>query len=120
MAFNDLLFNDFKKFIEENSSFSKKDLVSYISKSFDTNKTLVPHKKLLKLDKRVPTAYQLFMKKHLPELKAREDAKGDDEDKLNNRELFKEVAKLWKEQKVQKDDMSPEYSKHHLPPILSK
>ncbi len=120
MAFNECLLNDFKQFLEINSSFSKKDLISFIGKSFDNHKTVIPRKKLLKLgkngeekQKKPPNAYQLFMKEHIPELKARENAKGEGEEKLNNKDLFKEVARLWNEKKVKKDELS----KYQLPPI---
>ncbi len=108
-ANNELLLSDIKQFFEENESFTKKDLVSFVSKSFDSHKTAAPRKKSVKQGKkeegdekpkRPPTAYQLFVKATLPELKAREDAKGEGEEKLKQTELIKEVAKMWKEQQT--------------------
>jgi hypothetical protein len=46
------------------------------------------------------------VKATLPELKAREDAKGEGEEKLKQTDLIKEVAKMWKEQQAAaKDDI---------------
>jgi phage I-like protein len=104
MANNELLLNEIKQFFEENESFTKKDLVSFVSKSFDSHKLAATRKKSVKEDdekpKREPTAYQLFVKANLHELKAREDAKGEGEEKLKQTELIKEVAKMWKEQQT--------------------
>jgi len=109
-SFNELLLKDIKQFIDENESFTKKDLVSLVGKSFDMHKVVVPRKKSMKLGKnkeegeekpkRAPTAYQLYVKATLPELKAREDAKGEGEEKLKQTDLIKEVAKMWKEQQT--------------------
>ncbi len=103
MSINDsmLILNDIKQFFEENKSFTKKDLVSFVSKSFDSHKKSVKLNKKDEADdkpKREPTAYQLFVKSTLPSLKAREDAKNEGEEKLKQTELIKEVAKMWKEQ----------------------
>ncbi len=98
------MLNEIKQFFEENESFTKKDLVSFVSKSFDSHKVTAPKKKSVKEDdeksKREPTAYQLFVKANLLKLKAREDAKGEGEEKLKQPERMKEVAKMWKEQQA--------------------
>jgi hypothetical protein len=128
MAFNELVLNDITRYINDTPAFTKKDLVSYVGKVFDEHKTTVPRKKLLKLGKkdkkendeendkpkRQPTAYQLFVKTTLPELKAREDAKDDGEVRLKQTELIREVAKMWKEQQVPKDELLT--VKHDSPP----
>ncbi len=109
-SINELLLNDIKHFFEENESFTKKDLVSFVGKVFDMHKPVATRKKSLKLGKekkvddekpkRAPTAYQLFVKETLPELKAREDAKGEGEEKLKQTDLIKEVAKMWKDKQA--------------------
>ena len=124
MAFNELVLNDITRYINDTPSFTKKDLLMIAGKAFDAHKTTVPRKKLLKLDKkdnlendkpkRQPTAYQLFVKTTLPELKAREDAKDDGEVRLKQTELIREVAKMWKEQQVPKDELLT--VRHDSPP----
>lgn len=132
MAFNDLVMSDIKKFFEENESFTKKDLVSCVGKAFDAHKATVPRKKLMKLgknkeggedkEKRQPTKYQLFVKTTLPTLKAREDAKGDGEEKLKQKDLIREVALLWKQRDVPKDDLKVvnEEEEETTPPPVAK
>jgi len=118
MAFNELVLNDITRYINDTPAFTKKDLLSVAGKAFDLHKTQVPRKKLLKLGqkkkddgedkpKREPTAYQLFVKTTLPTLKARENAKDEGEVRLKQTDLIKEVAKMWKEQQVPKDELRP-------------
>ena len=116
MAFNELVLNDITRYINDTPAFTKKDLLSVAGKAFDSHKTQVPRKKLVKLGKkekdegeekpkREPTAYQLFVKTTLPALKARENAKDDGEVRLKQTDLIREVAKMWKEQQVPKDEL---------------
>lgn len=89
MALNELLLNDIKQFLEDNS---------FIGMTFDNRKAPVYRKPLLKLGQdNAPTTYKLFLRATIVELKARENAKAEGEKKLRYKELFKEATKMWKE-----------------------
>jgi len=110
MSFKELLFTNIEKFLEENENYTKKDLLSVVSKSFDEGKKLVAKKLKVKnvkeeKEKKPLTAYQVFVKTTLKTLKEREDAKAEGEDKLKQKDLMKEVGELWKASKVSKDDL---------------
>ena len=92
MALNELLLNDIKQFLEDNS---------FIGMTFDNRKAPVYRKPLLKLGQenanKAPTTYKLFLRATIAELKARENAKAEGEKKLRYNELFKEATKMWNE-----------------------
>jgi hypothetical protein len=48
--------------------------------------------------------YQKFVKEQMPILKAREDAKGDDEEKMKAKDLMKEIGEMWQAAKEAKKD----------------
>jgi|LakMenEpi03Aug12_release.lakeMendotaPanAssembly.Ray.scaffolds.fasta_scaffold989350_1 hypothetical protein len=94
--FKELIFKDIEKFLNENKKFSKKDLLNVAKNSYDLhNKSST---KNLKKDKE-PTEYQIFLKNKMQELKAIEDAKGEGEEKLKQKDIMSNAAKLWKEHK---------------------
>jgi len=124
MSFKDLLFADIEKYILENETFTKKDLLAMVGNVYDANKKPVGKKLKLKntddnikkaLGKKIKIAslskpstpeppkkmntYQMFMKTTLKTLKEREDAKPASREKLTHKDLMKEVGELWKVEK---------------------
>ena len=112
---------DLNTFFSENSEYTKKELETFmttaVKNAYDSANSggKAPRKSLTakkpkedkqkeeksKEDKpkRELTAYQVFMKEQMTILKAREDAKGDDEVKIKPKELMKEIGELWKASK---------------------
>ncbi len=125
MSFKELLFADVEKFLEENESFTKKDLLAIVGSCYDANMKKTAKKlkmkkekdddevkpkkgnKKLKVakeeepekEKKPLTAYQQFAKITLKTLKEREDAKPEGEVKLKQTDLMKELGLLWKKEK---------------------
>jgi hypothetical protein len=102
MTNNELMLNDIEKYLKETLFYSKKDLLNVVGNIYDLhNKT----SKKLKMKnnenkpKREPTKYQIFLKNKMQELKAIEDAKGEGEEKMKQKDIMSMAAKLWKEQK---------------------
>jgi hypothetical protein len=96
-TFNNRLLSKVSEILKESPT--KKEIAIKIGKFYDEER-----KKMFEEQKKrcknpiIP--YQLFLKETLPKLIAREDAKGEGEEKLKQTDLIKEVAKMWKEQQT--------------------
>ena len=92
------IMNSFNTFFEENSNYSRKELLEFAKKAYDDN-----YKKTKKIvdenaEKKPLNAYQLFMKEQSVILNKRENERTDGEKKKST-ELMKEIAEMWKLQK---------------------
>jgi ABC-type uncharacterized transport system fused permease/ATPase subunit len=96
----DKILECFNKFFESNETYTKKELLEFAKKSYDEN-----YKKSKKVVdenavKKPLNAYQLFMKEQRVILNKRENEKILGEEKKKSTELMKEIAELWKVQKI--------------------
>lgn len=90
----------FNKFFESNETYTKKELLEFAKKSYDEN--YKKSKKVIDENaiKKPLNAYQLFMKEQRVILNKRENEKILGEEKKKSTELMKEIAELWKVQKI--------------------
>jgi hypothetical protein len=106
------ILNSFNTFFEENENYSRKELLEFSKKVYDDNckKT----KKVVdeNAEKKPLNAYQLFMKEQRVILNKRENERTDGEKKKST-ELMKEIAEMWKNQKIriEKKEMFKEDNK---------
>ena len=104
------IMNSFNTFFEENSNYSRKELLEFAKKAYDDN-----YKKTKKIvdenaEKKPLNAYQLFMKEQRVILNKRENERTDGEKKKST-ELMKEIAEMWKLQKNQEKPIEKEEEK---------
>jgi hypothetical protein len=108
----DKIVKSFNNFFEENETYSKKELLEFAKKTYDENSKELKKKSSKKNDeekeKKPLNAYQLFMKEQRAILNKRESEKGEGEEKLNSKDLMREIASMWNERKTA------------LPPIVKK
>jgi hypothetical protein len=96
----DKILECFNKFFESNEIYTKKELLEFAKKSYDEN--YKKSKKVIDENaiKKPLNAYQLFMKEQRVILNKRENEKLLGEEKKKSTELLKEIAELWKVQKI--------------------
>jgi len=96
----DKILECFNKFFENNENYTKKELLEFAKKSYDEN--YKKSKKVIDENaiKKPLNAYQLFMKEQRVILNKRENEKILGEEKKKSTELMKEIAELWKVQKI--------------------
>ena len=97
------IMNSFNTFFEENSTYSRKELLEFAKKAYDDN-----YKKSKKVvdenaEKKPLNAYQLYMKEQRIILNKRENERTDGEKKKST-ELMKEIAEMWKIQKTKNNE----------------
>jgi len=114
---NDIV-SKINEFFNQNKQYTKKELETTIStlakNAYDKFKNkakgkgkkedkegIKEDKEDIKEDKpkRELTKYQIFMKEQMAILKARENAKGDGEEKISPKNLMREIGEMWKAQK---------------------
>jgi|688.fasta_scaffold41666_4 hypothetical protein len=83
-----------QNYLNDKSSFNKKDLLKVASNAFDdykeVNKKVVKDKKVVEKKEKAPTAYQIFMKEKMKELK---------EQGIKPRDAMTMIGKMWETEK---------------------
>jgi AmiR/NasT family two-component response regulator len=86
--------NALQNYLNDKSSFNKKDILKIASDAFDdyreNHKKVAKEKKVVEKKEKVPTAYQIFMKEKMKELK---------EQGVKPREAMTMIGKMWESEK---------------------
>lgn len=96
---NNKLFDAFNNFFNEKEQYSKKELIEFAKKAYDDNYKNLKKKNDENKEKKPLNAYQLFMREQRIILNKRENERTNGEKKKST-ELMKEIAELWKSQKI--------------------